>query len=120
MGRMVAWPVAVVLALGACGGGEAEVPAYADPSAMSSKAWGPLGITNCGAVDEAATMEGAHFVICNTGSGEVRFIAAESESAAEAQIRVAEVFGLVAERHGSWVVAAESQELLDRAVAALS
>lgn len=118
MGRVVA-VLLLVCALAACGGG-GGAPSYSDPGAMAKKAWGPAGISSCGGQDEGGTLVGAHFVICDTGSGQLRFIAAQDEAAAEAQARVAEAMGMTAVQRGSWVVGGDGQDVVDRAVAALS
>ena len=79
-----------------------------------------VGATDCGKVDEAATLTDAHYVICTLNGVDVEFITAGSESAAEAQVRAQEALSWRAEQHGTWVVAAADQSTIDAAVSALS
>lgn len=115
----IALALVTMASLAACGGG--RVPSYDSPEAMSTKAWAPAGITSCGGVGRGGDLLGtARFVDCNAGSSSLRFIVAENEADAEAQVRTDEAMGLTAAQRGSWVVAGDSEEILDRAVAALS
>lgn len=97
-----------------------DAPAYSDPSAMSRKAWGPVGISQCGKVDEAATITGGHYLICDTDAGQVRFITTSSEAVADEQVDFTKALGMLAERRGLWVVGAKDQATLDKALTALS
>ena len=116
--RRVVLVAVVLLALTGCAssGGGAEAPSYADPGAMASKA----GASDCGAGDVGGTITDAHFVICRKDGAEVRFTTAASETAADGAVQAWQFLGLVAERRGTWVVASDSQSVLDSTVAALS
>lgn len=96
-----------------------DAPAYSDPKAMSDKAWSAAGITSCGDVDEAATIEGGHYLICDTNSGQVRFVTTSSESVAQEQADFTKGLGLMVERRGLWVVGAATQDTLDKVIGAL-
>lgn len=121
--RLAALSVLALLALGACSstgnqsGGSAV--SYSSPEEMSKKAWGPLGVSSCGGVDEAATYSGAHYVICDTKYGQVQFVSAETESAAAGAVKAMTAIGWVAEQSGTWAVGANDQAAVDAARSAL-
>ena len=116
--RRVVVVAVVLLALGGCasGGGSEGAPAYASPGAMASK----VGASGCGAVDVGGTVTDAHFVVCRKDGASVRFTTAASETAADGAVKAWQFLGLVAERRGTWVVASDSQSVLDSTLAALS
>ena len=114
---LVVCAVGVALALGGCGGSASGgVPSYAGPEDMASK----VGASGCGKVDEAASYDGAHYVICETGSGKVQFVAADSEAAAQGAAQAMQAIGWTVEQRGSWAVGARDAAAAKATADALS